>query len=184
MWTVWHRAGQSSTSWWSRKWGVLTKSMSLQLLKWFALIKIIAYLIGNISGLCQYLSYFTPTPLLTCYQLTVVRLGEGGVRSVSDTDNDPNKYQKVVIFQGVILEFILLRYYRKWNGNWANSVPYVSEEPQTCSVVSLTLPKFLFFVLSVLYFYTPWDKFDVISAFFWYRKHVTKDKIAHVLMCL
>ena len=35
------------------------------------------------------------------------------MRSVSDTDNDPNKYQKVVIFQGVILEFILLRYYRK-----------------------------------------------------------------------
>ena len=34
-----------------------------------------------------------------------------------------------------------------------------------------------FFVLSVLYFYTPWDKFDVISAFFWYPKHVTKDKI-------
>ena len=32
---------------------------------------------------------------------------------VSDTDIDPNKYHKVVIFQGVILEFILLRYYRK-----------------------------------------------------------------------
>ena len=35
------------------------------------------------------------------------------MHSVSDTNIDPNKYHKVVIFQGVILEFILLRYYRK-----------------------------------------------------------------------
>ena len=29
------------------------------------------------------------------------------MRSVLDTNIDPNKYHKVVIFQGVILEFIL-----------------------------------------------------------------------------
>ena len=47
--------------------------------------------IGSISVSGQLLTYPSPNPTLTltCYQLTVVRLGEGQVGSCPDTDIDP-----------------------------------------------------------------------------------------------
>ena len=55
---------------------------------------------GSISVSGQLPTYPSPNPTLTltCCQLTVVELGEGWVGSCPDTDIDPKKLLRVVLF--------------------------------------------------------------------------------------
>ena len=65
-------------------------------------------MIGSISVFGQLPTYPSPNPMLTltCYQLTVVELGDGQVGSCPDNDIDPNDLKMISSFQLHTLQIV------------------------------------------------------------------------------